>query len=243
VAITYLGLNSSVPQLADIRVRQAIGLAIDRSQMVASIFPKRAARAALSLVPPEVFGYSPDHRQATVDKERARQLLGAAGGQPGGPLRLAFAEVNAPVAEHLLSDLNAIGLDVEGESLPYEAFYRRIEDSSHDLFVFTWTFRVADASNFLEAFVRTRDPVRGLGTLNGAGLSDPEIDALIESAVTEPQSSLRLEKLQRAVLRVSERYVYIPLFRPSNLALVRDGVEASTQGLPMLRPQDFRPAR
>ena len=243
VAITYLGLNSSVPQLADIRVRQAISLAIDRPHLVRSIFPEGAARPAYSLVPPEVFGYSPDHRGAKVDLDAARRLLAEAGYRPGEPPKLAFTERNALVAEHLLSDLKAIGLDVEGESLPYQAFYRRIEDSSHDLFVFTWTFRVADASKFLEAFVRTRDPVRGLGTLNGADLSDAEIDALIESAVTEPQSSLRLEKLQRAVLRVSERYVYIPLFRPSNLALVRDGVEASTQGLPMLRPQDFRPAR
>ena len=59
----------------------------------------------------------------------------------------------------------------------------------------------------------------------------------------EPVSSVRLEKLQEAVAKVGERYVYLPLFKPSNLALVRDGVEASTQGLPMLRPQDFRPAR
>jgi peptide/nickel transport system substrate-binding protein len=242
VAITYLGLNSSVPQLSDIRVRQAISLAIDRPHLVASIFPEGAAQPAYSLVPPEVFGYSPDHRGAKVDLDAARRLLAEAGYRPGEPPNLAFTERNAQVAEHLLSDLKAIGLDVEGESLPYEAFYRRIEDSSHDLFVFTWTFRVADASKFLEAFVRTRDPVRGLGTLNGAGLSDSEIDALIESAVTESQSSLRLEKLQSAVLRVSERFVYIPLFRPSNLALVRDGVVAGRRGLPMLRPQDFRPA-
>jgi hypothetical protein len=61
--------------------------------------------------------------------------------------------------------------------------------------------------------------------------------------VIEPVSSLRLENLQEAVARVGEQFVYLPLLKPSNLALVRDGVEASTQGLPMLRPQDFRPAR
>ncbi len=42
VAITYLGLNTSVPQLADIRVRQAIGLAIDRSRLVAIDLPGEA---------------------------------------------------------------------------------------------------------------------------------------------------------------------------------------------------------
>ena len=56
-------------------------------------------------------------------------------------------------------------------------------------------------------------------------------------------SSVRLEKLQEAVAMVSEQFVYLPLFKPSNLALVRDGVEVGTQGLPMMRPQDFRPAR
>ena len=243
VVITYLGLNSSVPKLADIRVRQAIGLAIDRSHLVASIFPERAARAAFSLVPPEVFGYSPDQRRASSDPDRARQLVAAAGGQSGGALKLAYAEINSDVADYVMTDLAEIGLDVEPELLPYEVFYRRVEEASCDLFLFTWTYRVADASKFLNTFVRSRDPVRGFGTFNGAALSDPEIDQLIESAVIEPVSSVRLEKLQEAVAKVGEQYVYLPLFKPSNLALVRDGVEASTQGLPMLRPQDFRPAR
>jgi hypothetical protein len=43
-------------------------------------------------------------------------------------------------------------------------------------------------------------------------------------------------------LRVSEKFIYLPLYKPSYLALVRDGVVAKTQGRPMLRPQDFRPA-
>jgi peptide/nickel transport system substrate-binding protein len=142
-----------------------------------------------------------------------------------------------------MNDLAAIGLEVEGELLPYEVFYRRVEESSCDLFLFKWTFRVADASKFLDTFVRSRDTARGFGTFNGAALADPEIDQLIESAVIEPVSNVRLEKLQEAVAKVGEQYVYLPLFKPSNLALVRDGVEVGTQGLPMLRPQDFRPAR
>jgi len=243
VAITYLGLNTSVPLLTDIRVRQAIGLSIDRSDLVATVFPVGAARAAFSLVPPEVFGYSPDQRQAEVDRDRARRLLAAAGGHFGESLELVYADGNADVAEHVIDDLAEIGLDVEGEDLAYEVFYHRVEDGSCDLFLFNWTYRVADASKFLDTFVRTRDPIRGYGTFNGAALSDPEIDHLIESAVIEPMSSVRLEKLQEAVARVGEQSVYLPLFKPSNLALVRDGVEIETQGLPMLRPQDFRPAK
>jgi peptide/nickel transport system substrate-binding protein len=243
VATTYLGLNSTVPLLADIRVRRAIALAIDRPRLVASIFPESAATAAFSLVPPEVFGYSPDHRRTAGDPVRARQLLNAAGGQRGEPLRLASAESNSDVADHVIEDLVAIGLEVEKELLPYEVFYRRVEDASCDLFLFNWTYRFADASKFLDTFVRSRDPARGFGTFNGAGLADPEIDRLIESAVIEPVAGLRLEKLQDAVAMVGEQYVYLPLFKPANLALVENGVEAGTQGLPMLRPQDFRPAR
>jgi peptide/nickel transport system substrate-binding protein len=243
VATTYLGLNSTVPQLRDIRIRQAIGLAIDRSRLVASVFPEGAASAADSLVPPEVFGYSPDHQRASSDPDRARKLVAAAGGQPGGTLKLAYAEVNSDVADHVMKDLAKIGLNVVGELLPYEVFYRRVEDASCDLFLFTWTYRVADASKFLDTFVRSRDPVRGFGTFNGAALSSPEIDRLIESAVIEPVSSVRLEKLQEAVAKVGEQYVYLPLFKPSNLALVRDGVDVESRGLPMLRPQDLRPAR
>jgi peptide/nickel transport system substrate-binding protein len=241
VAITYLGINTSVPLLADLRIRQAISLAIDRRRLVQSIFPEGAASPAFSLVPPEVFGASPDQRTAGSDGESAHRLLVEAGRRSAVPLRLAHSERNALVADRLVVDLEAAGLDVEGENLPYDEFYRRIEEGSNDLFVFNWTYRVADASKFLDAFARTRDPDRGLGTLNGANLSNPEIDALIESAVIEPQSNLRLDKLQLAVSRVSDTFVYLPLFKPANLALVRESVVARRQGLPMLRPQDFRP--
>lgn len=243
VATAYLGLNTSVPFLADIRVREAISLAIDRPHLVDSVFPEGTARVEFSMVPSEVFGYSPDHRMADVDLDRARQLMAEAGRRRGKPLRLHYTEVNELVAEHLLTELAEIGLNVEGELLPYDAFYRRIQETSCDLFLFTWTYRVADASQFLDTFVRSRDPSRGFGTFNGAALADPEIDALIESAVIEPKSVVRLEKLQHAVARVSEKFVYLPLYKPSKLVLVRDDVTAAVEGFPMMRPQDFRPAR
>jgi len=82
-----------------------------------------------------------------------------------------------------------------------------------------------------------------MGRTRLSALSNPEIDHLIEGAVIEPVSSVRLEKLQEAVAMVSEQFVYLPLFRPSNLALVREGVVAGNRGMPMLRPQDLRPAR
>ena len=242
VATTYLGLNTSVPQLADVRVREAVSLAIDRPHLVASIFPEGAAKPAFSLVPPEVFGYSPDHHHETVDLALARQMLAAAGGQSGAPLKLVFPDRDALIAERILIDLTEIGIEVVGEALPYETFCRRVEAASSDLFLFNWTYRVADASKFLDTFVRSRDPVRGFGTFNCADLSDPEIDALIESAVIELVSAVRLEKLQAAVSKVVEQHVYLPLYKPSNLALVREGVVAGTRGMPMLRPQDFRPA-
>jgi peptide/nickel transport system substrate-binding protein len=234
-------LNTSVREFADIRVREAVDFGIDRRRLVATVFPEGAARPAFSMVPPEVFGYSPDHRQSEFDEDRARRLLAEHGGRAKEPLRLAYAERNQLVAEHLVSVLVEIGLDVEGELLPYEVFYRCLQEESSDLFVFTWTYRVPDASQFLDTFVRTRDPERGVGTFNGVALADPEIDALIDNAVVEPNSVLRLEKLQQAVADVVGEYVYLPLYKPSRLALVRDEIGTAAQGHPMLRPQDFWP--
>ncbi|MCU0234302.1 MAG: hypothetical protein MUE90_09780, partial [Thermoanaerobaculales bacterium] len=160
-----------------------------------------------------------------------------------GRLRLDCAGRHAEVAAQVAARLAAAGLPVEVNAEPYELSYRRLEAGTTELFLVTWSFRVADASQFLEAFAHTRDPARSLGSFNGAALADQQLDELIDRAAHEPLSGARLDGLQRALSRLQELRAYLPLLEPHSLSLVRDGFVLDGPALAMPRPQDVRVSR
>jgi ABC-type transport system substrate-binding protein len=53
--IGYLGINRGREPFDDVRVRQAIAMAIDKETLVAALYPP-AAQVATQFVPPEIFG-------------------------------------------------------------------------------------------------------------------------------------------------------------------------------------------
>ena len=243
VTTTYLALNVSKPPLDDLRVRQAIDLAIDRGSFVAAVFPEGTAERARSIVPPEIFGFSPNHRRGDADPARARELMISAGLEPGTPLNIDYAERYEDMMPSLANLLTEVGFRVETTAHRYDAFYRRIEESSNQAYLFSWTYRVADASPFLDSIAHSRDSQRGLGAFNGASFSDPSLDGLIEEAGHEPRYDLRLQLLQEALTMLDASFVYLPLLRPANLALVKDEFVIESHPIAVVRPQDVHVRR
>jgi peptide/nickel transport system substrate-binding protein len=237
VATTYLGINVTRPPLDDLQVREAIDSLIDRPKLVTKAYPPGLATPATSLVSPEVFGYSPAHRRHGPDLDRARQLLSEAGIAPGTRLKLDHQERNASVIGPLVDSMAEVGIEIEPQLHQYEPFYRRIEAAENELFLFSWNFNIADASPFLDAIIHSRDPLRGLGSFNGAAVGDPKLDRLIEEAAHETRSEARLELLQLVLADVSAVHAYLPLFQPAALALVRDPFDVVGR---RVRPQDVR---
>jgi peptide/nickel transport system substrate-binding protein len=237
VATTYLGINVRHAPLDDIRVRRAIDRVIDRQRLVSKLYPAGMAAPATSLVPPEVFGFSPDHRSDGPNPEQAGRLLAEAGVEPGTKLRLDYQDRYAFMIPALVEVLAEVELDVEPQRHAYETYYRRIEEAENELFLFSWNFQIADAAPFLEAIVHSRDPRGFWGSFNGAAVSDPDLDLLIEQAAHETRSEMRLEMLQKLLADVSAAHVYLPLSQPAVLVLAREPFDVVGR---KLRPQDVR---
>jgi ABC-type oligopeptide transport system substrate-binding subunit len=237
---TFLGLNVARDPLANVEVRRAVDLAIDRRPLVAELFPEGTARPAWSLVPHDIVGFSPQLRHPEADPGAARQVFTRMIGEGAEPLELAFSrERFAEIGPRVAAALTAAGLPVKGVSYGFDEFYKRLQsDDTFDLYLFHWTFRVADASRFFDLLVHSRDPELGLGTFNATSFAAPEIDRLIARAVQEENLERRIEGLQRALLQLDEARVYVPLFRPSSLSLVREGLVIEDFSCSSIRPQD-----
>jgi ABC-type transport system substrate-binding protein len=210
---------------------------IDRTKLVAEVYPKGLAKPAFSLVSPEVFGFSPGHRRSGPDIDRARKLLAEAGVAPGTRIHLDHQENYSPVVGSVVDALAEAGIEVQPRLHQYEAFYRRIESAENELFLFSWNYRIADASPFLDAFVHSRDPLHGLGNFNGAMIRDADLDRMIEEAAHETRSENRLELLQSVLADVGAVRAYLPLFQTATITLVRDPYSVIGS---RTRPQDIR---
>ncbi len=243
ISTTMLGLNVSRPPLDDPVVRRAIDLAIDRQGLVAAGLADGAAEPAVSLVPAEVFGFCPTNRLFPADLGRARELLSARGAPAPVELHLDLdrGALPDPTLRVLTGALRSLGFEPTLRVQPYAELYRRLEQGDVEAFVVTWNFSSGDASEFLESMVHTRDPVRGLGLLNGSGFSDPQLDRWVVAASREPAAARRLELLRWSLARVANDRPYLPLLHRARLALVREPFAIEPRPGFLVGPADIRP--
>lgn len=116
----YLVFNLQNPNMADIRVRQAIAHAIDRQALCDDLFPG-AAVSATSAIPPGAPSHNPDSRteRYPYDLERARKLLAEAGFAHGTVVHVVAAHAGSAqldpgsIYERLAQDLAKVGIRLD----------------------------------------------------------------------------------------------------------------------------------
>jgi peptide/nickel transport system substrate-binding protein len=131
--LTYMLLNNDDPILRDLRVRQAIALALDRPAVIDARFEGRA-QLATGLLPPTSWFYNADVPRWTRDLPRARALLDDAGYKPGPDgvrLHLVYKTSSdlfrVSIARLLASQLGEVGIAVEVRAFEFGTFFADIK--------------------------------------------------------------------------------------------------------------------
>jgi len=209
--IKNLGRAAENP-LADVRVRRALTLALDR-RAIAARATGRPDSAARQLVPAAMFGYQPELVPEATDIAAARLLLASAGYAGGVTLDLAFRETPLArlTAEAVAADLEKAGVRAHLRAVSYEESLRPTREIIRGLFVGFWAFDVPDASSFLSDCVRTRDLGLSRGLMN-QGFSSPRMDDLIDRAAALNDAASRLDMVRNAFLLANEEVPVVPLF-------------------------------
>jgi peptide/nickel transport system substrate-binding protein len=125
----HLELNTRRPQLADVRVRRAIALAIDWDRINQTVYHGIDVRAVSDIVPDS--WAAPRIPQWRYDPAEARRLLDAADWKPGAtgirqraamPLALAVSATNKPGNEQaevqMQQQLRAVGIELTIKNYP-----------------------------------------------------------------------------------------------------------------------------
>ena len=158
--ILYLGMNQAVPELKDIKVRQAIAHAIDKDAVISQSLPE-GSEAATQFIPDTVNGHADDVTTYEHDPAKAKALLAEAG---ASDLTLKFnyptgvSRPYMPTPEEtfvaIRSQLEAVGITVEPVADQWNPNYLdKIQGTpDHGLHLLGWTGDYNDTDNFLGVF-------------------------------------------------------------------------------------------
>lgn len=186
-----LELNLKHEPLEDIRVRQAMSYAINRSEITEHVLYNVGEAAAGPFLPTMVWA-NKSLKPYNQDLKKADELLTAAGwvdtdgdgirDKEGKPLKLnlmTYAERPGlpPMAEAMAAQLKEAGIGVETEVMEYGSIEDRRKEGNWDLFLIAANIAmVPDPQYILNNWYMTN------GTDNGPGYSNPKVDSLITEA-------------------------------------------------------------
>jgi len=228
LTVEYISVNFAREELSDVRVREALSLALDRETIVERV-RRMGNPAAYSIVPPGIANYPGDVSLSFADMpheqrlERARMLMEQAGYGPDNRLEVGLAVRSAsadarrrPAAMQQM--FSEIYVDAEIEQSDAAVFYNLMQEHDFDLGIAGWVADFNDASNFLD-LLRT-------GNSNNYGqYSNAEYDELMDRAAAEQDLEVRGRLLADAEAIALSEHAWIPEFFGVNRALVHTYVD------------------
>ena len=185
INVAYLAMNMSKKPFTDLRVRQAIVYAINREELVKTVYGD-LGRPAKNPIPPVLLGYNEEIRFTPFNPEKSKQLLKEAGFPAGFkttllslPIVREYMPNGQLAAEFIQRSLKAVGIDVNIVSYEWKEVLARRERGEHELALAGW---VGDAPDPHFFFFPLLDKVnaKSVGSTNAAFYNSEEMHSLIE---------------------------------------------------------------
>lgn len=208
--IFYLGLNRDKEPFGDEKVRQAIGLALDRQRIVDNFYPP-GSKVADQFLPEPIFGYTPEPKWWDQDVEAAKALLAEAGYPDGFDVTLNYRDVvrsylpsPATVGQDIQAQLADIGVNVTIEVMESGAFLDASDAGELTMYMLGWGADYPDATNFLDFHFG-----KNASDQFGAGFED--IWALLDEGASTPDPDARLGIYETVTGLIKEHVPMVPI--------------------------------
>lgn len=228
LAVYYYGFNlSKAPFQDNLRLREALSLAIDRETIVTSV-TRRGEKVAYGWVPPGIDNYEQQSIPGAalskkVREDRARRLFAEAGYGPNSPLEIEIRYNTLGGHQLIALAIQAMWRDVLGveANLVNEEFKVFISNvmakENTSVFRSSWTADYSDAYTFLQ-LMETDNPS------NLTGYSNSAVDKLLNDAATTTHIEARVALLQEAERLALADHPIIPLYFYVTKHLVRQDI-------------------
>jgi oligopeptide transport system substrate-binding protein len=224
LGVTYVAFNAKTqPAFRDLRVRQALAMAVDRDFITQKLM-RGGQKSAYEMVPPGTSNYpggaEPHWAAWSLEKRQAeaRRLLAEAGYGPGHPLKFTLTLRNSAdpmlIYPAVQADWKDVG--VQASLAPEEgqiayADYRARNFEAADA---AWIADYNDPMTFLTLLKSST------GQQNYSDYKNPAYDALLDKADQETDVARRGEYLQQAERMAMEDATVAPLYHDVSKNLV-----------------------
>ncbi|MEE2521524.1 ABC transporter substrate-binding protein [Pseudarthrobacter sp. J75] len=223
-SVMYLGMNQEVAALKDIKIRQAVEMAIDKNALIKEFFIDNTAPAT-QFVPPKISGFNNNAPALGHSPEGARKRLAEAG-YAGEELKF-YYPLNAtrpylPTPEKVYAELSrqltAVGFNIKPVPVDWaDGYLQKVTTpGDHAFHLLGWNGSYSDADNFV-------GPLFGSKT-GEFGYQDPQVIAKINRARGLPDGEERNELYHTINEEIAAATPAVPIAFPISALALSDRV-------------------
>ncbi len=209
----YIAYNVRHAPLDNLKVRQALDMAINKPQIIKAVY-QGAGQLAQNAMPPTQWSYDETVQDAPYNPEKARELLRAAGIKEGTELTLWAMPVQRPynpnaklMAQMLQADWAKVGIKTRIVSYEWGEYLKRSKNGEHDISLIGWTGDNGDPDNWLG----TLYSCASIGGNNYSMWCDEKYDALVKAAVATADKGQRIGLYKQAQHYLKEQLPISPI--------------------------------
>ncbi len=213
--IGYLAMNVTKKPFDDVRVRQAVNMAIDKKAILDAVF-QGAGTTAKTLIPPTIWAYSKDITDYPHDLEAAKKLLAEAGYPNGFETDLWAMPVQRPynpdagrIGELMQADLAKIGVKAKIVRYEWGEYRKRAQQGEHQMAQLGWTGDNGDPDNFFVPLLSCDAARPGGGNISK--WCNKQYDELNKKAAvtTEQAERIKLYKQAQDIIKAEAPQVLV----------------------------------
>ncbi len=229
--VIFLGLNTVEGPTAELKVRQAMNIAINRESIKKVVMRGQSDPTGV-IMPPFVNGWTEKlNEYPAYDLDKAKALMSEAGYSNGFDIVL-----NCPndryindeaICQAAVGMMAQIGINVTLDAKPKAQHFPIAKGGEADFYMLGWGVPTFDSHYIFNYLVHTQTDDRG--SWNPTGYSNAEVDAMIVSLESETDLSKRNDTISKIWANVQDAQMYLPIHNQVLNWGMRSGIEFDVQ--------------
>ncbi|WP_269900936.1 ABC transporter substrate-binding protein [Paenalcaligenes faecalis] len=222
----YLGLDQKSPELkyssvkgtnpfADLRVRQALYLAIDTEAIKKAVM-RGSSLPTGTMIAPQVNGWTEElAKRPAPDLDKAKSLLKEAG---YGPNELSFT-LDCPnnryindeaICQAVVGMWAKAGVKANLNAMPRATYFPKVQSADSSAYMFGWGVPTFDALYTIQSLIHSKGEGAD-GSFNFGNYENAEVDKLIDQIKIETDEAKRTQAIHKVLKIHADEVGHIPL--------------------------------